>query len=120
MTTKVNLSSAAGVTGILPKANGGTGGTVGATLALTPIVGTSATAVAGNHYYTTNALATALTFPASAAEGDAINYTTTNGKLDNSVLRNGLTLMGAADDITLDIPDITTCWMYINSTWRII
>lgn len=120
MTTKVNLSLAAGVTGILPKANGGTGGTAGASLVPIAIAGTTQTATTPNHYYTGNAGATALTLPASAAEGDFVYFTTTNSRTDNTILRNGLTIMGEANDLNLDIANITICLMYINSSWRII
>lgn len=84
------------------------------------ITGTSVTAISGWHYILTNASQTNVTLPATANNYDRIRITVANGRVDNNVLRNGLTIMGLSEDMLLNISTATVTLEYLNSTWRIV
>lgn len=88
--------------------------------ALQTVSGTSVTAVAGSHYILSNVAATTVTLPAAPAEGDAVWVTAVNGLGTNVAARNGKTIMGLAEDLTIDIPNKAVSLRYINTTWRIL
>lgn len=81
---------------------------------------TSVTAVAGGHYVLTNVAASAVTLPSVAFAGDEIWITVANGLESNTILRNGLTIMGLAEDMLIDNQFITVRLRYVNSSWRMI
>jgi hypothetical protein len=84
------------------------------------VTGTSVTAVAGMHYILTNVAATTVTGPASASADDEYWITVANSLDTNTISRNGLTYMGLAENVNLDLGNITTKWKYVNSTWRLV
>lgn len=88
-------------------------------LPLVPVTGTAQTAVAGYHYSLNNAAATTLTLPASPAEGAMVWVTVANGRYDNSIARNGSTIMALAEDMLLDNPT-TYQLRFINGSWRLL
>lgn len=81
---------------------------------------TNQTAVAGNHYILTNVAATTLTLPATPASNDTVWVTPTNGLTTNVIGRGGSTIMGVAEDMTLDNANATVELRYLASTWRLI
>lgn len=87
-------------------------------LTISTVTGTTQTMVAGSHYVFTNAGAVTATFPASPASGDSIGTTFTNSLLTNSVARNGNTIMGLSEDMTIDAAQTTIIWRYLSSSWR--
>lgn len=84
------------------------------------VSGTSVTAVAGGHYILTNVAATAVTLPSTAFAGDELWITVANTLETNTILRNGLTIMGLAEDVLVDNAYITVRLRYVNSSWRMI
>lgn len=88
-------------------------------LPLVQVTGTAQTAVAGCHYSLNNAAATTLTLPASPAEGAMVWVTVANGRYDNSIARNGSTIMVLAEDMLLDNPT-TYQLRFINGSWRLL
>lgn len=88
-------------------------------LPLEQVTGTAQTAVAGYHYSLNNAAATTLTLPASPAEGAMVWVTVANGRYDNSIARNGSTIMALAEDMLLDNPT-TYQLRFINGSWRLL
>jgi hypothetical protein len=85
------------------------------------VSGTSQAAVAGSHYILTNVAATTVTLPASPASGDTVWVTWANTLTTNVIARNGQTIMGVAEDMTLDASTNGTVQMrFVNSSWRII
>ena len=88
--------------------------------AVTVVSGTTQTAVAGNQYALTNASATTVTLPATASSGDTVIVSVTNSRTDNVIARNGLTIMGLSEDMTVDNANATVTLRYINSTWRLV
>lgn len=84
--------------------------------------GITLSAQAWAHYFLTNASACAVTLPSSPGAGDALWITVANGRIDNTVLRNGLNIMSTADDLTLTNKWGTYLFRYIDATrgWWVI
>lgn len=88
---------------------------------VTVVSGTSQTAVANNHYILTNVASTTVTLPASPTSGDTVWVTWTNSLATNIIARNGQTIMGASEDMTLDASiDGTVQLRFVNGSWRIL
>ncbi len=96
--------------------------TVNAQTATTVAVvsGTSQTATAGSHYVLTNVAATTVTLPASPASADTVWITVANDLATNVIARNGNTIMGLSEDMTLNSAYASVQLRYINSSWRIV
>ena len=84
------------------------------------VSGTSQTAVAGSHYVLTNVAATTVTLPASPASADTVWVTVANGLATNSFARNGKTIMGLSEDMTINHRYATVALRYVDSSWRIV
>lgn len=94
----------------------------GAGQALVQVSTTTVNAAAGQHLALNNVAITTVTLPATPGNGDTVWVTPCNGLTTNVIARNGKLIMGLAEDLTLDLPNMTTCLRYINSTvgWRLI
>ncbi len=57
-----------------------------------------------------------LTLPSSVSAGDWINVIVRNTASACSIARNSSNIMGLAEDLTLDIVDITITLIYVDST----
>ena len=88
--------------------------------AVTTVTGTTQTAVAGNSYALTSASATTVTLPASASAGDTVIVSIANSRTDNVIARNGLTIMGLSEDMTVDNANATVTLRYLNNSWRLV
>lgn len=126
-TTTVDVSAAtAPSSGQVLTATGGTAATwqtpaSAGTMTVSVVSGTSQTAVAGTHYILTNGSATTVTLPAGPASGDTVWVTWTNTLSTNVIARNSQTIMGAAEDMTLDtLTNGTVQLRFVNSSWRIL
>ena len=84
------------------------------------VAGTTQTAVAGSHYILTNVAATTVTLPASPASGDTVWVTVANSLATNVIARNGNTIMGIAEDMTINALYATVALRYVNSSWRLV
>jgi hypothetical protein len=85
------------------------------------VTGTTYTAVTRDHAILTNVAATTITLPAAPAAGAIVWITWTNSNANNVVARNGSTIMGFAEDMTLDsAPNGTVQLRFVNSSWRIL
>ena len=85
------------------------------------VTGTTQTGVAGTHYILTNVAATTVTLPATPASGDTVWVTWTNSLATNVIARNGQTIMGLSEDMTLDASTNGTVQLrFVNSSWRLI
>lgn len=87
------------------------------TLALTPsvvVTATSVTASAGQHIHVTAAGQT-ITLPSSAVAGDSVTVSVENF-YDTVIARNGLNIMGLAENITIDQANIKLDFTYISAT----
>ena len=85
------------------------------------VSGTSQAAVAGSHYILTNVAATTVTLPAAPSSGDTVWVTWANTLTTNVIARNGQTIMGLAEDMTLDATTNGTVQLrFVNSSWRIV
>ena len=90
-------------------------------LVVAVVSGITQTAVAGSHYILTNVAATTVTLSATPATGDAVWVTWTNGLTANVIVRNSNTIMGIAEDMTLDASINGTVQLrYVSSSWRLI
>ena len=111
------------VSGVLPIANGGTGSSTNTqSLTIVDVVsGTTQAAAVGYHYILTNVAATTVTLPTSPASGDTVWVTWTNGLDTNVIARNAQTIMGVAEDMTLDASTNGTVQLrFVNASWRIL
>ena len=101
-----------------------TNGSVASWTAINPVTVVSATtqtAVAGNHYALTNVAASTLTLPSTPTAGDMVWVTWTNSLATNVIARNGQTIMGLAEDMTLNASTNGTVQLrFVNSSWRIL
>jgi hypothetical protein len=64
-----------------------------------------------------------LTLPASPSTGNTVQVMDGFGTFDTfplTVARNGQTIMGAAEDMTLSLEGVATTFVYNGSTWRVI
>ena len=97
---------------------------VNAQTAVTLAVDSSASiaATVGQHIVCTNAGTVTVTLPATPAAGNQVWVTVGNGRSDTVIARNGLNIMGLAEDMTVDNANATVQLRYINSTlgWRLI
>lgn len=96
-------------------------GTITLTTPIVIVSSTPVTATAGSHHILTYAGVTTLNLPAAPADGDTVWITVANGRLDNIVGRNLKSIMGVAEDMTLNTQTGVQL-RYINSTvqWRIL
>jgi hypothetical protein len=94
---------------------GGPGG-----LAIVEVTGTSVTAVNNNLYVLQNVAATTVTLPATPINGETVGICTNNSLTTNVIARGGNTIMGLAEDMTLDNANATVTLRYLASTWRLV
>ncbi len=84
------------------------------------VAGTTQAAVAGSHYILTGAACT-VTLPATPTSGNTVWVTWTNSLSTNVIARNAQTIMGLAEDMTLDaVTNGTVQLRFVNSSWRIL
>jgi len=121
--TEITLGGSAGASGQVITSQGSGAApswtSVGATAVIT-VTATTQTATAGNHYILTNVAATTLTLPATPASGATVAITPDNALATNVVARNGQTIMGLTEDMTLDNAFATVTLRFLNSSWRLI
>jgi len=68
------------------------------------VTGTTTTVASGEIVRLTNVASTAVTLPASPADGDLLGIFPQNLRDDNTVLRNGNNIFGVPDNLTIDNP----------------
>jgi hypothetical protein len=91
------------------------------TLTVSVVSGTTQTAVASTHYVLTNVAATTVTLPASPSSGDTVWVTWTNSLATNIIARNAQTIMGVAENMTLNASTNGTVQLrFVNSSWRLL
>lgn len=112
------LTAGAGTTD--PSADGTNWAIVDVGLPVTVVAGTSQTATSGSHYILTNVALTTVTLPAAPASGDTVWVTVANGLYTNIIARNGLTIMGLAEDLLIDNANATVELRYANTSWRLV
>lgn len=78
--------------------------------------------LANQHLVLTNAAASTATLPPAPAAGDVLWVSAGNGRTDNVIARNGLLIMGLAEDMTIDGATATVSLRYINAGlgWRLV
>lgn len=113
--------TAAGTAGQVLTSNGASAPTWGAaSLTVSVVSGTTQTAVANTQYVLTNVAATTVTLPASPASGDTVWVTVANSLTTNVIARNAQTIMGLAEDLTINWGYSTVQLRFVNSSWRIL
>lgn len=85
------------------------------------IVATSQGITAGNFYYgDCSSTSITLTLPATPQQGDYIKLVGDNWAINNLTLgRNGETIEGAAEDLIVDVDDVTLELIYDGATWQV-
>lgn len=91
----------------------------GGSLTVATVTLTTQAAAAGAHYVLTNVAATTVTLPATPASGDTVAITVANALTTNIIARNTQTIMGVAEDMTVDAVSTVTL-RFLNSSWRLI
>ena len=120
-TVRVYRRTTAGAGTTDPSADGTNWKAVDTEPVVVVVTGTAQTAVAYSHYILINVAATTVTLPATPASGDTVWVTWTNGLTTNVIVRNGNTIMGIAEDMTLDASTNSTVQLrYVSSSWRLI
>jgi hypothetical protein len=92
----------------------------GGSLAVVVVTGTTQAAAADTHYVLTNVGITTVTLPASPASGSTVWVTVANGLSTNVIARNGQTIMGLAEDLTINRANVTVPLRFVNSSWRLV
>ncbi len=110
----------AGTTATDPSADATNWTVIDGGLIVVLVTGTTKAAAQGNHYVLTNVAATTVTLPAVVSEGDTVWVTVANGLDTNVIARNGQTIMGLTEDMTVDRADITTRIRYTNNDWKLV
>lgn len=107
-------------TAFVQAAIAGVNAQTGVTLSVDSAV--SITATAGQHIVVTNASTVTVTLPASPAAGDTVWVTVGNGRTDTVIARNGLNIMGLAENMTVDNANVTVQLRYVNASlgWRLV
>jgi hypothetical protein len=93
-------------------------GTVG--MSVVVVSTTTQVAAVNGHYVLTNVALTTVTLPATPASGATVAITPANGLLTNVIARNGSTIMGLSEDMTLDSASVTVTLRFLNNDWRMI
>lgn len=78
------------------------------------IIGTNTTAVASRTYVFTATLT--LNLPATPATGDWVEFINRSGVTTCVIARNGSNIMGLAEDMTLDNPELSETLVYADAT----
>lgn len=104
-------------TNVISTASTGSGGGIGDPI----IVATSQGITAGNFYYADcSSSPITLTLPATPTQGDYIKFIGDNWETNNLTLgRNGSTIEGDAEDLIVDVSDVTIDLIYDGSTWQV-
>jgi len=104
-------------TNVISTASTGSGGGIGDPI----IVATSQGITAGNFYYADcSSSAITLTLPATPTQGDYIKFIGDNWETNNLTLaRNGSTIEGDAEDLIVDVNDVTIDLIYDGATWQV-
>lgn len=85
------------------------------------VTGTSVTAVIRNHYIITNSAQTSITLPAAPTSGDVIWISSDNLLTNNTILRNGNKIKSLAENMLIDIANVTVQLRYVDANvgWTI-
>jgi len=102
--------------GVDPSFQAGPSGTP----ALVIVTTTTATAVKDTNVVFNNAALTTITLPASPAAGDLVWITSANALTTNVIARNGQTIMGLAEDMTLNVALARVQLRFASSSWRMV
>lgn len=89
-------------------------------LPVVTVTGTSQTALSNYQYTLTNVAATTVTLPASPVVGDKVIVKPANGLATNVVARNGSTIEGLAEDMTIDSAFAVANLQFLNGSWRLV
>lgn len=82
----------------------------------------SFTASINTRYILANSNPTTMTLPSAPTLGDTVYVVVANDLTTNIVARNGANIMGQAEDLTLNVSDISIGLVYANTTlgWRVV
>lgn len=85
------------------------------------VTATSITATPWDRVFVTAATQT-ITLPATPSDGTEVIVSVVGTFTDTIIARNGQSIMGVAEDMAIDQPNITVHLVYVNSTlgWRVI
>jgi hypothetical protein len=100
----------------------GTGYVVGKVASLPVLITENTTLAAGQSYRIGGSSALTLTLPADPAAGDAIllvDGESISATVQHAVARNGQTIMGLAENLTLDMRGIAVQLWFNGMTWRL-
>lgn len=127
-TTAANFAAPPAIGGTTANAGAFTTLTAGGSSVLTQatynnvVVGGAATLSSGQRYFVTAATAANVTLPASPAVGSIVTIGVDTGITGCWVLRNGQNIMKLAQDMNIDIGNVSVTLEYVDATfgWRII
>ena len=100
----------------------GTGYVVGKVASLPALITANTTLAAGQSYRIGGSSALTLTLPAVPAAGDAIQLVdgeSISNTVQHTIARNGQTIMGLAEDLTLNVRGIALQLWFTGTTWRL-
>lgn len=117
---KVYRRIVSGTTATDPSADAANWAVVDGGLTVVIVSAASQAAWVGNHYVLTNVAATTVTLPADPGVGDPVWVTVANALTTNVIARNGKTIMGVAENMTIDAGTATVQLRYVNNDWKIL
>ncbi len=82
---------------------------------------TSVSTAINNRYIIASTTGATLTLPSGPSLGDTIYFVVANDLANNVIAHNGQNIMGVAEDMTINVNDISFSLVFANSTlgWRI-
>lgn len=82
---------------------------------------TSVSTAINNRYIIASTTGATLTLPGTPSLGDTVYFAVANDLANNVIARNGQNIMGVAEDMTINVNDISFSLVFANSTlgWRI-
>ena len=116
------LPAQTGNSGKFIKTDGATASWAYATTELTINATAAINASSGQHIVCTYAGTVTVTLPGAPAAGDTVWVTPGNGRTDTVIARNGLLIMGLAEDMTIDNTNMTAELRYVSAGlgWRLV
>lgn len=82
------------------------------------VTGATQTAVSGGAYSLQNAAASTVTLPVSPAANAFVAVKVSNGLATNVIARNGQTIEGLVENLTLDSASASVGLQFLNNSWR--
>lgn len=84
------------------------------------VTATAVSAVRGVRYLLTNVATSTVALPITPGVGDSVGVVCANALATNVIARSGQTIMGLAEDLTINQANVSITLQFLSGTWRIV